>query len=190
MIAGGVAKRYARALFELAAAEKQTEAFSRQLAAFAGAWETSADLRMIFENPAHGPEVRKKVVVAVAERVGALPTVKNALQLLATRGRLRFIREIADAFAALAELQGNVIRAEIVTATDLPESYFAQVEKTLAASTGKKVVLVRKKDPAILGGVVTKIGEKVYDGSLRARLMDLRSQMLTAASPGGRPAGS
>lgn len=190
MIAGGVAKRYARALFQLASAEKQTEAYGRQLADFAQAWSASAELRGVFENPAYGPDARKKVVVGLAERLGAGTTLKNGLQLLAERGRLKFIAEIADAFAALAEEGAGVVRAEIVTATDLPESYFAQVERTLAASTGKKVVLVRKKDPALLGGVVTKVGEKVYDGSLRARLMDLRSQMLAAASPGGRPAGS
>jgi F-type H+-transporting ATPase subunit delta len=100
------------------------------------------------------------------------------------------VREIADAFAALAEAGDGVLRAEIVTASDLPDAYFAQLEKTLAASTGKKVVLVRKKDPALVGGVVTKVGDKVYDGSLRARLMDLRSQMLSAASPSGRASGS
>lgn len=190
MIAGGVAKRYARALFELASAEKQTDAFSRQLAAFAAAWESSGELRTVFENPAYAPEVRNKVVVGVAERIGALPTVKNALSLLAERGRLRFVREIADAFAALAESGAGVLRAEIVTAGDLPEAYFAQVERTLAQATGKKVVLVRRKDPALLGGVVTRVGDKVYDGSLRARLMDLRSQMLMAASPGGRTPGA
>lgn len=190
MIAGGVAKRYARALFSLASAEKQTEAFSRQLTAFAHAWDTSAELRTVFENPAYSPEVRKKVVVGLAERLGALPTVKNALQLLADRGRIRFVREIADAFAALTEASEGVLRAEIITATDLPETYFAQLEKTLAASTGKKVVLVRKKDPSLVGGVVTKVGDKVYDGSLRARLMDLRSQMLSASSPSGRASSS
>ena len=77
------------------------------------------------------------------------------------------------------------MRAEIITATDLPEAYFARLEKTLATATGKKVVLVRKKDPALLGGVVTKIGDRVYDGSLRARLFDLRSQMLTNATHSG-----
>lgn len=189
MIAGGVAKRYARALFELATEGKQVDSIGRQLAEFAAAWDTSAELRGIFENPAYGPDVRKNVVVGLCERLGAMPTLKNGLLLLAERGRLRFVREIADAFAALAETSAGVVRAEIVTASDLPESYYAQVERTLAASTGKKVVLIRRKDPALLGGVVTKVGEKVYDGSLRARLMDLRSQMLTAAAPGGRPAG-
>ena len=169
MIAGGVAKRYSRALFELASAEKQIEPIGRQLSEFAAAWDASDELRGIFENPAYTPDVRKKVVLGLAERLGALPTLKNGLLLLAERGRLRFVREIADAFAALAETSAGVVRAEIVTATDLPESYFAQVERTLAASTGKKVVLVRRKDPALLGGVVTKVGEKVYDGSLRAR---------------------
>lgn len=185
MIASSVAKRYARALFSLAQDGNQVDATSRALTAFAEAWGTSTELRAVFENPAHGLEVRKKVVVALAQRVGASPMLVNTFQLLTERNRLGFVGEIADAFRALAESGAGVLRAEIITASDLPEAYFARLEKTLADATGKKVVLVRKKDPALLGGVVTKIGDRVYDGSLRARLFDLRSQMLTNATHSG-----
>jgi len=186
VIASSVARRYARALFSLAEEAKQVEPSARALTAFADAWETSADLRTIFENPAFGIEPRKKVVVAVAQRVGASPMITNALQLLTERNRISFVGEIADAFRALAESATGVLRAEIVTATDLPDAYYARLEKTLADATGKKVVLVKKKDPSLLGGVVTKVGDKVFDGSLRARLADLRSQMLAAATAGAR----
>jgi len=185
MIASSVAKRYARALFSLAQDAKQVDATGRALSAFADAWRTSADLRAVFENPAHGLDVRKKVVVALTQRVGASPMLVNTLQLLTERNRLGFVAEIADAFRALAETGSGIVRAEIITATDLPEAYFLRLEKTLADATGKKVVLVRKKDPTLLGGVVTKIGDRVYDGSLRARLFDLRSQMLTNATHSG-----
>lgn len=185
MIASSVAKRYARALFALAKEASQVDATSRALSAFADAWDQSQELRTVFENPAYGPEVRKKVVVSIAQRVGAGQMLTNTLQLLTDRNRIGFVREIADAFRELAESGSNVLRAEIVTASDLPEAYYARLEKTLADATGKKVVLVRKKDPSLLGGVVTKIGDRVFDGSLRARLYDLRSQMLTQATHSG-----
>lgn len=184
MIASSVARRYARALFSLAEESKQVEPSARALTAFADAWDASPELRSIFENPAFGIEPRKKVVVGVAQRVGASPMITNTLQLLTERNRIGFVREIADAFRALAETATGVLRAEIVTATDLPDAYYARLEKTLADATGKKVVLVKKKDPSLLGGVVTKVGDKVFDGSLRARLADLRSQMLAAATAG------
>jgi F-type H+-transporting ATPase subunit delta len=182
VIASSVAKRYARALFSLAQESHQVDAASRALSAFADAWDQSPELRIVFESPAHSPEARKKVVVGLAQRIGAGPMVTNALQLLTDRNRMSFVREIADAFRALAEEGTGVLRAEIVTASDLPDAYFARLEKTLADATGKKVVLIKRKDPALLGGVVTKVGDKVFDGSLRARLADLRSQMLTAVA--------
>jgi F-type H+-transporting ATPase subunit delta len=185
MIASSVAKRYARALFSLAREANQVDAIGRGLTGFAEAWATSPELRTVFENPAHGLEVRKNVVVSVAQRLGAAPVLVSTLQLLTERNRLRFVGEIADAYRALAEETNGVLRAEIITAGELPEAYFARLEKTLADATGKKVVLVKKKDPALLGGVVTKIGDRVYDGSLRARLYDLRSQMLTNATHSG-----
>lgn len=186
MIASSVAKRYARALFSIAKETSQVDATSRALTAFAEAWDNSTEFRTVFENPAYSPEVRKKVVVALAQRVGASPMVQNTLSLLTDRNRMNHVSHIADAFRALAEDGSGVLRAEITTAADLPEAYFARLEKTLADATGKKVVLVRKKDPSLLGGVVTKVGDKVFDGSLRARLADLRSQMLAAATPSGR----
>jgi F-type H+-transporting ATPase subunit delta len=185
VIASSVAKRYARALFSLAKESNQVDATSRALSAFGEAWASSSELRIVFENPAYSPEARKKVVVGLAQRLGASTMITNTLQMLSDRNRMGFVGEIADAFRALAEDGSGVLRAEIVTATDLPEAYFARLEKTLADATGKKVVLVRKKDPGLLGGVVTKVGDKVFDGSLRARLADLRSQMLAAASPSG-----
>lgn len=188
MIASSVARRYARALFSLAEETKQVEPSARALTAFADAWDTSAELRAVFANPAFGLEPRKKVVLGVAQRVGASPMVTNALLLLTERNRIGHVREIADALRGLAENATGVLRAEIVTASDLPDAYYARLEKTLTDATGKKVVLVKKKDPSLLGGVVTKVGDKVFDGSLRARLADLRSQMLAAATAGSSKA--
>lgn len=186
MIASGVSKRYARALFELATESKQIEPIGRGLADVAAAMEASAELRTVFENPKYLPETKKKVIASIAQRVGAPPMLANALMLLADRNRLMFLGGIAEAYAALAEEAAGRLRAEVISATPLPDAYYRELEKTLVEATGRKVTLVRRQDPTLIGGVVTKVGDTVFDGSIKNRLRDIRHQMLVASSPHGR----
>lgn len=186
MIASAVAKRYAKALFELAIEQKNVEPCSKALVALADAWDASAELRGVFENPAFDPATRASVIGSVADRVGAPPHVKGLVRLLAERGRLRNLRSIADVFETMAEQHAGRVRAEIISATKLPESYYQSLQKALTDATGKQVVLVRREDPTLIGGVVAKVGDTVFDGSIKNRLADLRHQLLVAASPLGR----
>ena len=155
MKSSSVGRRYARALIELAEANKQTERVAKDLAEFADSFDKSRDLRDIFENPQVAPATRKKVLSALLDRMAVAPVVKSALLLLADRGRLKFIGDIAEAFQTISELT-----------------------KVLEGVTGKRVVLVKKQDPSIIAGVVTRVGDKVFDGSVRTRLGELREQLL------------
>lgn len=178
MKSSSVGRRYARALIELAEANKQTERVAKDLAEFADSFDKSRDLRDIFENPQVAPATRKKVLSALLDRMAVAPVVKSALLLLADRGRLKFIGDIAEAFQTISEERAGRVRAEVTTATDMPEAYFAELTKVLEGVTGKRVVLVKKQDPSIIAGVVTRVGDKVFDGSVRTRLGELREQLL------------
>lgn len=186
MIASGVAKRYARALFELAGEQREVEKVGAALESVAAALEASEELWDVVENPRHLPESKRKVIAAVAERVGAPVAVRSALMMLTDRRRLRHLRPIADAFHAMAEEAAGRLRAEVVSATVLPEAYYRELEGALSDITGRKVTLVRRTDPTLIGGIVAKVGDTVYDGSIRNRLRDIRHQLLVAASPQGR----
>ncbi len=186
MIAGAVAKRYAKAIFELAVQKNAVDACARSLAELADAWDASPELRAVIESPAYVPSVKRQVMIGLATRVGASEDVKGLVALLAERRRLGHLRAIADVLATFAEQKAGRLRAEIVTATKLPESYYAELEKALGEATGKKVVLVRREDPSIIGGVVARVGDTVFDGSIRSRLLDLRHDLLVAASPQSR----
>jgi F-type H+-transporting ATPase subunit delta len=186
VIGSRVAKRYARALFELGTEQKSLEPIGKGLRSVAAAMGESADLRAVLENPKWLPEQKKAVVKALAERVGAPPIVVNALMVLADRGRLRHLGAISDAFDTLAEEAAGRLRAEVISASPLPDAYYRELEKTLAEVTGRQVTLVRREDPSLIGGVVARVGDTVFDGSLKNRLADIRHQMLVAASPGGR----
>lgn len=183
MIGGGVGKRYAIALYELAEEKKATAEVGKNLEELAAAWDTSADLRSVFSNPHFGNDARRKVVGAIAERLRCHAIVKNTMQMLADRRRLDQLPAIAEAFVRLAEQRAGRVRAEVVTAKALPESYYAKLQTQLKAATGKDIVLVRREDPSLIGGVVTTVGGRVFDGSLKNRLRELRSQLLASTDP-------
>ena len=178
------AKRYATALFDLAEQAKATDEIGKGLGELAGTWKASEELRTFFQSPQFGLDVKRKVIVALAEKAGAHLLLRNTLALLSDRRRLRSLPDIAEAFDRLSERRSGKVRAEVVSATKLSEDYYAQLQKTLEQATGKKVVLVRREDPTLIGGVVTTVSGRVFDGSIRNRLRELRSRLLHAAEPG------
>lgn len=183
MIGSAVAKRYATALYELAEEQKVATEVGQHLRDLATAWASSEELRSVFANPRFTLDEKRAVATGLADRARVHGIVKNAISMLSDRGRLVHLPEIADAYQRLAERRMGRIRAEIVTATKLPEAYYAQLEATLKQATGKDVVLVRRQDPSLIGGVVTTVGGRVFDGSIKSRLNGLRAQLLRSTDP-------
>ena len=177
MSASVIGKRYARALLQLLDAGA-IERAGRELKEFTAAWNASRELRGVFENPSIVQQARRAVLREVAQQMGMLEPVRDLLLLLSDRRRIRHVPEIADAFEAMAEARGGRVRAEVITASALPPGYFAELEKVLREVTGKQVVLSHRVDPALIGGVVTKIGDQVYDGSVKSRLSELKEELL------------
>ncbi|MBK6580610.1 MAG: F0F1 ATP synthase subunit delta [Sandaracinaceae bacterium] len=173
-----ISRRYAKALLELAEEAKQTPTVHKALAAFAETWATSDTLRDVFENPSVSAESRQKVLDQVATRLAAPPLLKNTLKLLADRGRMALLPELAAAFNGLAQTATGQVEAEVTTASPMPEKYYLELQKVLEKVTGKKVLVVRKQDPSIIAGVITRVGDKVFDGSVRNRLTELKEQLL------------
>jgi hypothetical protein len=115
------------------------------------------------------------------------PTARNAMRLLADRSRLPHLRAIGRAYHALREERGGLVLAEVTTASALPDAYFAELERTLGQVTGRKVRLVKRVDPSLIAGVVTKVGDKVFDGSMKNRLSELRASLSDATLPAQVP---
>lgn len=183
MIGSAVAKRYARALYELADEKGRTQQVGRNLAALSEAWEQNDELWDVFQNPKFSTSAKRNVIKALAERLGCERLVVNTMQMLSDRRRLDHLPDIAQAYERISERHSGRIRAEIVTAAKLPEAYYAQLQRKLEQSTGKKVTLIRSEDPSLIGGVVTTVGGRVFDGSLKNRLRGLRNQLLTSTDP-------
>jgi F-type H+-transporting ATPase subunit delta len=176
-----VARRYAQALLELGSEQGDLDKMVEDLATIAGAWDTSYELRNALENPLVSHAAKKAVVGELADQIGASPTTRHALLLLVDRRRTKALPYIARALGELADARKGILRAEVTTAAPLADAYYARLQTQLEKMTGKRVVLDRQIDPAIIAGVVTRIGDRILDGSLRTRLQSLRDALTPPA---------
>jgi F-type H+-transporting ATPase subunit delta len=173
-----VARRYAQALLELGVAEDKLDAIVEEIAAAASAWETSPELRNAIENPLVAHQAKKAVIGELADRIGAGTTTRNTLLLLVDRRRARTLPYLARTLRELADARKGVVRAEVTTAAPLSDEYYAKLQAKLEKMTGKRVVVDRRIDASIIGGVVARIGDRIFDGSLHTRLQSLRDVLL------------
>jgi F-type H+-transporting ATPase subunit delta len=114
----------------------------------------------------------------VAQALGLGLTSKNTLLLLGDRRRMRALPGIAKLLRELNDKKKGVLRAEVITASPLSDAYYQKLQVQLEKMTGQKVVVDRREDPSIIAGVITRIGDTLYDGSLRTRLDEMKHALL------------
>lgn len=173
------ALRYVRALFEVAQAQDlNLSDVDADLQALATAFRDHADLARIMANRAVPDTTRRRIVVAVAESVGASVPLVKLVGLLADRHRLSLLPDIAAQFSARLLEHRHVIPAQVVTAVPLEPAAAAAIEQGLSRATGKTVAMQCSVDPALLGGVRATVGGTVYDGSVRTQLKKMRDHLV------------
>ncbi|HEX4620960.1 MAG TPA: ATP synthase F1 subunit delta [Myxococcaceae bacterium] len=173
-----VARRYARALFEVSTESGSVDSVLAALEALAQALETSPELNELFANPAYSRSQRATVVEALIQQLGkADPLLVNALRLLNDRDRIPQLPGVARIFRDLADQKAGRVRGRVTTAVALSKDDLQKLEKTLEKVVDRRVLLEPKVDPKVLGGASAQIGSQVYDGTLRSQLEDLRRQL-------------
>jgi F-type H+-transporting ATPase subunit delta len=175
-----VAARYAQALYELGVEQGNLPALTEEVRRVSAVYSGSQELRSILENPVVEEHARKEILGEILGRLGVGATTQNTVKLLAERRRLLVLPYLSRALERLTDERTGVVRATVTTAAQLPEGYYSKLKEQLEASLGKKVLLERELDPSLLGGVVTRIGDRVIDGSLRTRLQRMRQTLLTS----------
>jgi F-type H+-transporting ATPase subunit delta len=174
MILGTIARRYAKALFDLAVEGGKVEAWSQSLVELKAVVEGSPELRELLQNPVYTREQRQGLAGRLAQALGLEPQPTSLLALLAERNRLAYLSGIADTFGRLADDKLGRVRARVTSAVPLAEGEATALAARLAGITPGQVILERHVDAALLGGAVAQVGSLVYDGSLRAQLEELR----------------
>ena len=177
MTIGILGRRYAGALLSLSTQAGNLDKVTSDLNEFARSWNESRELRSVFENPSVKAEARRNVLREIAAQSGMDPLVRDTLLVVSDRGRMAQLGEIVEAFGALAEARSGQVRAEVTSATELPEAYIRELQRTLERVTGKQVTVAKRVDPTLLGGVVTRIGDQVFDGSVKNRLEELKHEL-------------
>jgi F-type H+-transporting ATPase subunit delta len=177
MIMGSIARRYAKALFGLAVEQGRLETWTEALVTLQGAIDGSAALQDVLSNPVYSKEQRRAIVGALAGALSLDDDPRNLLHLLAERNRLGHLQAIVRTFRELADAKLGRIRAQVTSAVPLADTDADAIALRLAQAASAKVLLERSVDPALLGGVVARVGSLVYDGSVRTQLEDLRRQL-------------
>ncbi len=174
---GGVSIRYARALLELGLEEKIADKLQEELGNLAQMYQDSRDLQVVLTNPSIEVEERKALLRAIGKKMGLSGLMTNFLLLLLDKDRMAALPQIARSFQRLADAEAGRVRAEVTSASAMSTAQVNKMKALLSKMTGKTVVLEQRQDPSLLGGVVTRIGGKVYDGSLRTQLEALRKSV-------------
>ena len=172
------ATRYARALLDVALKEQANLAtIESQLTELARLFADNEGLRRALLNPAVPVQRKRAAVVEIVGKAGVLPIVAKTMTLLAERDRLVILPEVADAFRARLQDIRNVVRAEVTTTEPMSAERLQAIQRSLAAATGRTVELTSRVDPAILGGMVARVGGTVFDASVTSHLQRIRQRL-------------
>ena len=175
------ARRYARALFDVALAERaDPDRIAQEVSEFADLVSQNEALARVLANPAVPPSRKRGVMEQLLARNPVTPVVSRTLLLLADRDRLMLLPELNEAYRDRLMDHHQVVRAQVTTAVALPAERVEALQRGLASVTGRQVQLDVRIDPSIVGGAVARIGSTVYDGSITMQLEKLRQQLVGA----------
>ena len=177
MLSGSLARRYAKAIMDLAVAKGAVDKVGADLRALAAAYKAQPELVNVLSSSSFPKAKRKAVLDAVLMRLGVHELIKTTTALLLDKERLGAIPDITREVDAMIEARAGKVAAQVTSAVELTPAQLAQITTSLERLSGKKVVITRSVDPSLLGGVVAKVGDVVYDGSARTQLRTLRDQL-------------
>ena len=173
----GVAERYASALFELSQDSSTIETVARDLRTVRGMLDESADLRRLVGSPVFSSEDQVRAISAVAERAGIGGLVLNFVKLVASNRRLFALPGMILAFEERLARHRGEVTAEVTSAHPLDAEHTEALKAALREKLGKDVALQARVNPAILGGLIVKVGSRMIDTSLRTRLMTMKTRL-------------
>lgn len=172
-IVAGVAGRYAAALFDLAQEQNKISEVEQDLVKFQQLYDLSPDLQRLVRSPVIAADDQVRALGNVLDKVGVGGLAKNFIGLVARNRRLFAVPGMVRAFLSLAAKARGEVTAEVTSAHRLTESQAEALKAQLKQTVGKDVTLAAKVDPALIGGLVVKLGSRMIDSSLKTKLSNL-----------------
>jgi F-type H+-transporting ATPase subunit delta len=176
MIEGTLSRRYSKALFQLARDAGQEEKIGQEVEQFYAGYSGSM-LQQVLTNPAFNVDTRKKILTQVARSQELSPLTVRFLSLLLDRDRLAHLAGIATYYRQLLNEAKGRVDAKVVASSALESAMFDQIRRQLAIISRKEVVLQQVTDPSLLGGLLIELEGKVYDGSIRTQLENMKQRV-------------
>jgi F-type H+-transporting ATPase subunit delta len=174
----GTARRYAKALFELAQQEKQLAPIRERLEQIDQMIRTQTELRELCQNPRYHQEEKKRILASLADRIGSPPLLKRFMDLLVQKNRLPQLPDITKVFGILVDEAQGVEHVRVQAARPLSKDQQSQLKRQLEALMRRDVDLVVDEDSSLIGGMVVYAGSRVYDGSVKGQLQRLRRELV------------
>jgi F-type H+-transporting ATPase subunit delta len=169
--------QYATALADIVLEQGAAEPTRVQLQDFRVAYEESAELRNFLASPAVSRESKHAVIEKLVARLGASRIIRNFLFVMSDNQRVHLLPEIEQTFEAVLRQRQGVAEAEVTSAMELSEGQKTNLLRTLERLSGKKIQAKYSLDSSLLGGAVVRVGDTIYDGSVRNKLNQLRAQL-------------
>ncbi|MFQ5626012.1 MAG: F0F1 ATP synthase subunit delta [Methyloligellaceae bacterium] len=176
-IISGMAGRYATALFELALESRKLKKVEADLSTFNALLEGSKDLQRLVRSPVFSADEQRRAIAAIASKAKISGITANFLELIALNRRLFAVHDMIRAFHALAARHRGEVSAQVTSANKLSPQQTTALKASLKAAIGQDVQLTSHVDPALLGGLVVKVGSRMIDTSLKTRLDNLQYAM-------------
>jgi len=175
----GIARRYAQALFALAEEKQILDEVEKTLKQVKDTLEANKDLKQVMDHQLIPSQTKKEIFKGVFGNAVA-PLVMNFFMLLIDKRRERYLGQIYQEYMVFANKVRNIVEAEVKSAVALETEDVLALQQQLEGSTGKSVQLNLKVDPSLVGGLMVRIGDRVIDGSVAARLQQLRVSLKQA----------
>jgi F-type H+-transporting ATPase subunit delta len=175
-----IVNRYARALADVITERGETGEVVAELSKFAQIMTEHRELRHVFASPVIPLDRKRAILHDLLSRLKLRPTSGNFLSLLLENSRLPDLDQMLRAMARELDARANIVLAEITTAREVSDQEKSMLRDKLKAATGKEVRLQFRTNPNIIGGVVTRIGSLVYDGSIKNQLAQMKQRLLSA----------
>jgi F-type H+-transporting ATPase subunit delta len=172
-----VARRYAVALADVVTSRGEAQEVREELAAWDDLMRSNAQLLEVFRHPTIPYEQKRSVLDELIRRARPRPTTANFLRVLLQNHRLAELSEVSTQFAQELDRRAGVVNAQVTTARPLPADAQESLRARLGELTGNRVRLQFEVDDELIGGVVTRIGSTLYDGSVRGQLQQIRQRM-------------
>ena len=172
-----IARRYASALADVVLARNEAKEVQLELQAWSELIQGNANLQEVLRNPTIPLDQKRAVLNQLIERANPKTTTANFLKVLLQNQRLTELPEIDRKFAEILDERAGMVAATITSARPVPEEIQHRLQEKLTSVTQKKVRLNFEQDPDLIGGLVTRIGSTIYDGSVRSQLEQIKERM-------------